>query len=304
MIDQHYIPPGKPIEPILPKVTSGFDLYHLEYPKRKMILSPWLPERGLCMIAATRGIGKTYLALNIAISVASGRSFLKWQAPEPKKVLYIDGEMPKSDFQERYKKAVEPIYDDFQFDNFDYLSHEDQEYGISSLATENGQKFINGRACRADLIIIDNIATLCGTAGENDSDAWRPVQSWALQQRAAGRSVLFIHHANRNGSQRGTSAREDVLDSVISLQRPPNYVQSQGAKFEVHFTKARGFYGPDAEPFEAKFADDQWITNPIQSSAEPDDIRSYHDQGMSIREIGSRTGISKSKVHRMVNGSL
>ena len=60
-----------------------------------------------------------------------------------------------------------------------------------------------------------------------------------------------MHHAGKGGAQRGTSRREDVLDTVISLKRPTDYTAEQGARFEIHFEKARGFMGPEAQPFEA-----------------------------------------------------
>jgi hypothetical protein len=41
------------------------------------------------------------------------------------------------------------------------------------------------------------------------------------------------------GRQRGTSRREDALDTVIALRRPDDYSPEQGARFEVHFEKLR-----------------------------------------------------------------
>ena len=54
-------------------------------------------------------------------------------------------------------------------------------------------------------------------------------------------------------SEQGTSRREDVLDTSISLRRPSGYVTTEGARFELHFEKARGIHGEKAKPFEAKF---------------------------------------------------
>jgi hypothetical protein len=51
--------------------------------------------------------------------------------------------------------------------------------------------------------------------------------------------VLLIHHAGTNGRQRGTSRREDALDTLIALKRPEDYSPEQGARFEVHFEKLR-----------------------------------------------------------------
>src|SRR3972149_4036961 len=68
------------------------EFLNMELPKREMLLSPFLPSQGLCLLYAKRGIGKTHVALGIAYAVATGRSFLKWHAPQPRRVLYIDGE--------------------------------------------------------------------------------------------------------------------------------------------------------------------------------------------------------------------
>ena len=58
-----------------------------------------------------------------------------------------------------------------------------------------------------------------------------------------GISVLFIHHAGKGGQQRGTSRREDVLDTVIAMRKPADFNPGDGAYFEIHFEKARGLYG-------------------------------------------------------------
>src|SRR5215470_9289787 len=63
-------------------------------PPRESLLSPILLEQSLAMIHAWRGVGKTHVALGIAYAVASGGSFLGWKAERPRKVLYLDGEMP------------------------------------------------------------------------------------------------------------------------------------------------------------------------------------------------------------------
>jgi len=64
-------------------------------------------------------------------------------------------------------------------------------------------------------------------------------------------SSSIIHHAGVNGRQRGTSRRQDALDTVIALRRPADYCPLQGARFEVHFEKLRQLAGAGAAPFEA-----------------------------------------------------
>jgi putative DNA primase/helicase len=83
------------------------------------------------------------------------------------------------------------------------------------------------------------------------------MQNLVLWLRRQGVSTLIVHHAGKNGGQRGTSRREDVMDSVIELRRPEGYDPAHGARFEVHFTKARGFMGADAAPLLASIATDE-----------------------------------------------
>ena len=155
-----------------------------------------------------------------------------------------------------------------------------------------------------DLIIVDNISTLCRSGKENEAEGWIPIQEWALQQRAQGRSVLFIHHSGKDGRQRGTSKREDVLDTVISLRQPSDYTQEQGARFEVRFEKARGFYGEDAEPIEAQLITDEhgiqrWTHKPLEDVIH-EQIISLYKEGLSQKEIVQEIERNKSTVSRHI----
>jgi putative DNA primase/helicase len=128
------------------------------------------------------------------------------------------------------------------------------------------------------------------------------MQGWLLDLRRRGISVLIVHHAGKAGKQRGTSKREDVLDSVVALRRPDDYKASEGARFTVHLEKARGLFGPEAESFEAALSTEggqvSWSRRP---SADPDGSRIIQmiEDGKSIRDIAHTLGRSKSSVGRL-----
>src|SRR6266481_1951186 len=82
------------------------ELFDLDIKAREMVLSPILPEKGLVMVYAYRGVGKTHVALGIAYAVASGGAFLKWSAPKARRVLLIDGEMPAVALRDRLASIV------------------------------------------------------------------------------------------------------------------------------------------------------------------------------------------------------
>lgn len=86
---------------------------------------------------------------------------------------------------------------------------------------------------------------------ENEGDAWAPIQDWFIKLRTEGVSVLLIHHAGKNGEQRGSSRIEDCMDIVMQLKRPEDYRQeTEGARFELHFTKTRHLFGAATQPLD------------------------------------------------------
>jgi putative DNA primase/helicase len=128
------------------------------------------------------------------------------------------------------------------------------------------------------------------------------VQDWALSHRRAGRSLIFVHHAGKGGNQRGTSKREDVLDTVIALRQPMDYHPDQGARFEVHFEKHRGFYGSDAQPFEARYEERDETAVWTRTTIADADVKRVADlilNGVSIRDAAKDLGVNKSKIERL-----
>lgn len=287
------------VAPKLPElnVTNVFDFVKMQLPPRENILSPWLPVQGLAMIYAPRGVGKTHVALGIANAVTTGAQFLGWTASKPRGVLYLDGEMPAALMQERLLELIRTT----PLAPFQLLTPDLQQGGMPDLATNKGQLMLEPHLKGIDLIIVDNISTLCRSSKENEADSWLPVQEWALKMRASGKSILFIHHAGKGGNQRGTSKREDILDTVMVLKRPDDYNPKDGAIFQIHFEKSRGFMGEDAESFEAqlisKNESQEWVTRPIAESSY-DQVVNLTKQGLKQKEIAEKLNIDKSNVSR------
>ena len=226
-------------QPVAALKSIGFDDFlAIDVPPREMLLDPILPERSLAMLYAPRGIGKTLLSLSIGLAVASGSPLLRWRAPRQRRVLYVDGEMPLVSLQERLRAISNGLGAVIPNDGFRVLAADSTENGLS-IGFEEGQRALDPLLSGVDLVIFDNLSTLCTNGSESASDAWVPMQNWLLKLRRQGIAVLLVHHAGTNGRQRGTSRREDALDTVIALRRPEDYAPEQGARFEVHFEKLR-----------------------------------------------------------------
>jgi putative DNA primase/helicase len=271
---------------------------------REMLLDPILPEKGLAMLYAARGTGKTHVALGIAFAVATGTEFLKWKAPKPRRVLLIDGEMPAAALQERLASIVagnpgtQPDSQNIQILAGDLI----EAGGIGNLAAADVQAEIDRWLDNVDLLVLDNLSSLTAVIRDNDAESWGPIQEWLLKLRRRGISVLIVHHAGKDGQQRGTSRREDVLDTSISLRNPADYSPVEGARFEVHLEKARGVHGEAARPFEARLdvrdGRAMWATRELED-ANRARVQALLEDGLSVRDIADESGISKSTVQRI-----
>lgn len=289
---------SEPIEKIT--AISISDFLKREFPKREKILSPWLPSQGLTMVHANRGVGKTFVGLNIAVAVATGGNYLGWMASKPRNVLYIDGEMPAGTMQERLIAIIKGKGE--LAAKLDIITPDLQDKGMPNLTTTEGQEAIEQHLDGIELVIVDNISTLCRGGRENEAESWLPVQEWALRLRAKGISILFIHHSGKGGLQRGTSRREDVLDTVINLRHSGDYRPDDGACFEVHFEKARGIFGDDVKPFEAKLIADQdgnpaWVTKNLEASL-AEKVAKLLKEGVPQKEIAEMLNTTKGTVSK------
>ncbi len=287
------------------KVVSLQDFIAMILPVRERILSPWLMTQSLSMIHAWRGTGKTHVSLAVGYAVASGGEFLNWKAEKPCRVLIVDGEMPASELQGRLAAIVASTGIEPAPGYFSIITPDLQSGAMPDLATYDGQETVNAaiEEVGAELIVVDNLSCLVrGTGRENDAESWLSVAGWALFQRQQGRSVLFIHHQGKNGQQRGTSKKEDLLDVSISLRRPPDYDPADGACFEIHFDKARHLSGDDVKPIEAKLTTDAnglsvWVYGYVEDSTITR-VVSLANEGLSQRDIAEELELNKSTVSR------
>lgn len=292
-----------PYEP--PRLLKTFTLTEfiaLDIKPREMVIDPIIPSQGLVMLHAYRGVGKTLLAIAIADAARYGGKVLKWEAPKARRVLYVDGELPAALLQQRLiAQALATGHLAETSANLRILTPDMQESGIPDLATEAGQNAIEEWLDGIELLVLDNLSTLVRSGEENAAESWVVIQEWLLTLRRRGLSVLMLHHQGKTGLQRGTSKREDVLDTVMSLKHPADYQPSEGARFEIHFDKSRGIHGDAVSPIEAKYETidgrAQWTWKTC-ADAMTDRVAELLNEGLSQHAIAKTLGIGLATVNR------
>jgi putative DNA primase/helicase len=210
--------------------------------------------------------------------------------------------MPAADLRKRFEQIMSGAALQPHPGMLNILAADLLELGIGNLACPRIQAELDRWLEGVELLVLDNLSSLTAVIRDNDAESWNPIQYWLLSLRRRGISVVLIHHAGKNGEQRGTSRREDVLDTSISLRRPSDYTVVEGARFEVHFEKARGLHGDCVKPFEAKLEVRDGAAN--WTIREVDDVelarvKAFAEDGYSVRDTAEEMGLSKSKVQRL-----
>lgn len=298
-------------------VVSLRNLLEMEIPEREWIAYPFIQEKSLTILYAQRGIGKTYFAITLGMAIASGKNVCNFTIPKSRAVLYIDGEMTGRDFKDRITNLGfgMDLCNTDTFDRFKILSNDLSESTLPNIGTPKGQEQITALLGDCELIIIDNLSALCSFGKENEAESWTPMQMWLIELKRSGKSVLLIDHSGKDPEHgnRGTSKKQDIMDAVVSLEKPASYNITDGAKFVMRYQKSRNVAGSILKPvgFQLETVGEQgfvsWsefkVTEPAdQTKREAEKarklelVRDLRSQGKSYRDIAKETGIDKSTV--------
>lgn len=264
LILQHE-PTSASSQSLLPQIKSclftSTEFIERDIPRPKRLLRPWLAEGSLTMIYGPRGVGKTWLSCLIAIALTredqGDIEIGPWQPKHKAGVLYIDGEMNNAEMQDNIKKLSIPLPPEDSkcplmiLSQHDFAQAHQKQINLSMKETREAlYKLLQGDR-RIKLLILDNAAALNQGIDENSKEAWDPINQWLISLRHLGVATILIHHAGKGGQQRGTSGREDSMDTVIKLEQPKGYDQAKDyAWFKISFEKSRNLQPGDSKaPF-------------------------------------------------------
>jgi len=182
--------------------------------KRQYLIPDLLATPSVVLMYGAGGDGKSMAAWTIAKHVATGQPFkIRGQEVPVEKggVLILNGDQPLIQVQEQLEEVDFPrgtnvtIRSDFQIQRYAFFIRQIEKY-------------------RPKLVIIDSLIGCSGGKAfdENKSDFATPLY-WLTRNNGdafPATTIIVIHHANKNGNFRGTSAIRDAVDEVISLKKP------------------------------------------------------------------------------------
>jgi hypothetical protein len=280
-------------------LTSA-ELSRLSIIPRKMIIGGFCFDGDLGFIFAARGVGKTWLGMFLAKCLALGIKAKRWDVPAARRVLYIDGEMPPADVKSRDLLLGIPT------GMLTYINHEilfERTGKIINLADPEFQQAVLDwcKETEQEVVFLDNLSTLASGIDENKGMEWESITPFLMKLRRAHITVIFIHHAGRNGQMRGHSKREDPSAWILRLDMPKDSLdENEGAHFISRFTKWRNATKcPSALEWMFR-PKDSGIEITVDDASSIDIFKQLIEQGVtSNKQISDEMGISAAAVSKI-----
>lgn len=196
------------------------DMWSREPAGEDWLVRPFIAKgRGHALYAGAK-TGKSWVTLEVAAALATGREVMHRPAAEPVHVLYLDYEMTLDDLRDRLETFGYHADVDLSHLHYALLP------SIPPLDTADGGNIVveAAQACGAELVVIDTTAR--AVAGEeNDANVYRAFyRHTGKALKAAGIAWLRLDHAGKDATkgQRGSSAKNDDVDLVWRLERREN----------------------------------------------------------------------------------
>lgn len=271
------------------------------------ILHPWLPKQGIAFIYAATGVGKTLFTLNVAYAIADGGNFLKYKCPQPRKILYVDGEMAYQQMHSRIVQITKQQGELSNHDNFHLLNPDKAHpFKLPKICDPIGQKFYNKliEELKIEVLILDNLSTL-SAIDENKGQEWGVIQDWLLSLKSKGLSIIIVHHSGKEkNGYRGTSRMLDCIDTAISLQDLSDgdfeADKANSKKFKIVYQKNRTFGGQDSLSFEVKLTHASWQFESLEKNNTLRIVEMFEELGLKPNDIAAELNINKTHVYRVI----
>jgi len=194
-----------------------------------------ISEGSVSVIAGEGGDGKTWSLLDLGVCVAAGDSWLQTRKTIQGNVLFVDEESGLTRFNLRLQKVMNGHGVDASLPFF-YTSL--SLFNLMKKADlQELENLIGGYSIK--LTVIDAFMDVTPGADENAVKDIAPVMQGL--RRIAEKTkcaIMIIHHNNKAGSYRGSTAIKGAVDNLISVKKTGDVVTFRSEKVR------------DTEPFE------------------------------------------------------
>ena len=246
--------------------ASRVDLSNLNtrsIPAHEFIIPNWLPTDAVTLFAGHGGTGKSWIALQLAIDLAYGRSALTHQLARPYSVVYLSGEDSEASVLWRAKNYMRAaiIEPDLVNKNLHIMNWSEKDTQV--VYESNGKTLKpNGNfdelveTCKeyeADVLIVDNNSMFFG--GNEIDRAQVQMYLSALRHARERLAVIALHHVDKASVSLGNT---DAFSGSTGWHNGARARWSIGSENGTHILALRkSNYGKSGFQSTVKFNDQQ-----------------------------------------------
>ena len=243
------------------------EFYFQDRPPLAYIVDDLILENSINVWYGKDGTKKTWSLYNLATCVASGKPWLGFDV-KPCTVLIIDEESGEHRLADRMKSVMTS-------ENANRYTTPIRSVSMARFDLRNGDEELTLlidviEQVGAKLVIIDALVDVMLGGDENAVKDAQPVfANLRYATEVTGASFVIIHHANKAGSLRGSSAIAGALDSLVSVKSEPtsNLINFETEKLRDGKPIKWGAYADWSNGFamtEADYQESQTITSSQQ----------------------------------------
>jgi hypothetical protein len=188
------------------------ELLRREVPER--LIEGVLPAGVSLLFGPPKG-GKTYVALSMAYAIARGAPWFGRRTRRPGNVLYLAGE-GVDDASIRVDALCE-LYDD---EPGGHLLWWDEPLKLSNPRDAARLRLWVARE-GVGLVVVDTWRRFSGLRDENDASATATAVGVLEDLTRKGVSSLVVHHSNKDGEVRGSTALDGAVEAALHVRHHP-----------------------------------------------------------------------------------
>lgn len=280
------------------RVQSISKLLAKQFPESKWLIEKLIPESSLVLMSAAPASFKTWLALEISLCIADGKSLFGLFPSNQGNVLICDEESGERMLQDRFKKLGAEIADEpWKEQQIFYLSRigrqVDDEYmrELTSECLKNNIK----------LVIFDSLVRF-HNARENDASEMAKILNFFKTLNDKGVATLVLHH-NRKSGNGGGGGGEMIRGSSDILASCDVHLSVSRRKKRITVFQTKNRYIEEITPFsvQLRVVDENRSVFEYLGEENDKEERATELRSLLIQKIVESPGINKSQLINSVS---
>ena len=205
-------------------VRTGMEMNLMETPVLNDIVEGVIGEKSFNFLAGEEGAGKSLLAMNLALSIATGLpKFLSYKIKRHGKVLYLNNELPFPVFLQRFKKMRRKFFHDQSKNLGNFLTPE-----FIHPLQESWDDIVKILGMENPILVVLDCFYWAHSGKENDASEMKTIMRKLISMRDQyAVAVLIVHHTKKgvrydtmhNDNIRGSQVFSASADSNLQLRR-------------------------------------------------------------------------------------